>query len=338
MTDISRIIVMERIRKEINKIDELAKDIQQHGLINPVTVMKIPGGELQLIAGLRRLKAVRSLGWIEIAVNVVFPADAEMALRIEISENEQREDFTFSEQVDYGKLLEVIENAKAKERMSLGGKGGIEQEGKDPGPYLDRKQSRDAIGEKIGMSGRQYDRAKYIAENASQEVLEQLDNKERKIRPTYDELRAEARNKQSSISEDVVDEVEPFTSAEPEVSSGNKPMQSDKPARPKTPTKVPDSYFTEQDKEAMRKIQEFAAMSPEEKVTELQRQLKVERARAASAESELARLKELRHNDNLHNNANINNLKMQLKSLNSALEEADARIKELEALHSTCAR
>ena len=39
--------------------------------------------------------------------------------------------------------------------------------------------------------------------------------------------------------------------------------------------------MTEQDKEALRKIQEFAAMSPEEKVTELQRQLKAERARAA---------------------------------------------------------
>ena len=92
----------------------------------------------------------------------------------------------------------------------------------------------------------------------------------------------------------------------------------------------PDSYMSKQDNEALRKIQEFAAMSPEEKIVELQKQLKEERARAAGAESELSRLKELRHNDNLHNNANIENLKMQLKSLETELEAAYARIKELE--------
>jgi hypothetical protein len=49
--------------------------------------------------------------------------------------------------------------------MSLGGKGGITQ-GTDLGPYLEKKERRDVIGEKIGMSGRQYDRSKYIAEKS----------------------------------------------------------------------------------------------------------------------------------------------------------------------------
>jgi ParB-like chromosome segregation protein Spo0J len=187
---ISKIKVTSRIRKEITKIDELADDISAHGLLNPITVMPLNDGDYQLLAGLRRLRAVEMLGHDEIAVNVISPANAEEELRIEISENEQREPFTFTEKMDFARLLGDIEQAKAKERMSLGGKGGIDLEGKDRGPYLEGKQSRDVIGEKIGMSGRQYDRAKYIADNASAEVIEELDNGKRSIRPTYDELRA----------------------------------------------------------------------------------------------------------------------------------------------------
>ncbi|GHU51781.1 hypothetical protein AGMMS49975_06280 [Clostridia bacterium] len=41
-------------------------------------------------------------------------------LKIEFSENEQREPFTYSEKMDYARLIEEIETAKAKERMLLG--------------------------------------------------------------------------------------------------------------------------------------------------------------------------------------------------------------------------
>lgn len=175
-TPISRIKVTGRIRKQIDKIDELAADIEINGLINPITVMQLADGEFQLLAGLRRLKAFESLGRDEIDVYLVAPADAEAALWIEISENEQREPFSFSDRIDIGRILEEIEKAKAKERMSLGGKGGIGQEGVDPGPPLEKKKCRDAIGEVIGMSGRQYSRAKYIAENATADIIEELDN------------------------------------------------------------------------------------------------------------------------------------------------------------------
>ena len=188
--EIDTIKVTARIRKQAVKLDELAADIQLNGLINPITVM--PSGEgFQLLAGLRRLKAAQALGWTEIEVNTVEPKDAEAALHIEHSENVQREPFTFSEKMDYARLIEEIESAKAKERMSLGGKGGLLQ-GTDPGPYLDGKECRGIIGEKIGMSGRQYDRAKYVADHAPQDVIDALDRGERAIRPTYDEMRAAA--------------------------------------------------------------------------------------------------------------------------------------------------
>lgn len=121
-------------------------------------------------------------------MNIVAPKDAEAALGIEYAENMQREPFTFSEKIDYARLIEEIEQAKAKERMSLGGKGGI-QKGTDQGPYLDKKERRDIVGEKIGMSGRQYDRAKYVAEHAPSSVIDELDSGGRTIRKTYDDLR-----------------------------------------------------------------------------------------------------------------------------------------------------
>ena len=296
---IENIKIMERIRKEITKIDELAEDIRANGLLNPVTVMIIEGEKLRLLAGLRRLRAVEKLGHDDIDVNIVSPADAEAALRIEISENEQRVGFTFSEQMDFARLLEEIEREKAGQRVSAGqsqggktsGNGRVKEKSCSVplGAPSKKGKTRDIVAEKLGMGKTNYVRAKYIAENAPAEIIEELDSGKRKIRPTYDELRSKAR-----------------------------------------PGQPPDNYMSKQDKEALRKIQEFAAMSPEEKVVELQKQLKEERARAAEAESELSRLKELHHNDNLHNNANIENLKMQLKSLETELDVAYARIKELE--------
>ena len=51
-------------------------------------------------------------------------------------------------------------------------------------------ETRDIVGAKIGMSGRQYDRAKYIADNAPPEVIEQIDNRKRSVSSIYNELRS----------------------------------------------------------------------------------------------------------------------------------------------------
>ena len=114
--------------------------------------------------------------------------DAEAALHIEIGENEYREPFTFSEKTDVSRLILEIEQAKAIERKSAGGKGGLKED-RAHGPYLEQGRSREAIGSRVGMSGKQYDRAMYIAKNATPEMIEQLDRGERSIRGTYDELR-----------------------------------------------------------------------------------------------------------------------------------------------------
>jgi uncharacterized protein involved in exopolysaccharide biosynthesis len=82
------------------------------------------------------------------------------------------------------------------------------------------------------------------------------------------------------------------------------------------------------DEEASARNKTFNALSPQKKMIELQRLLKEERVRAGRAESELERLKELRHNDVFHKDGIINNLR-------ERLSDAEAQIKELEDLYCT---
>ena len=307
---INSIKITDRVRKEVTKIDELAANIQTHGLLNPITVMSLEGGEFQLLAGLRRLRAVESLGQIEIAINIVAPADAEAEIRIEISENEQREPFTFSEKMDFARLLEDIEREKSLERKSLGGKGGLEQD-TPHGAYVKRGETREIVAEKIGMGKTSYDRAKYIAENAPEEIIEELDKGQRSIRGTYEELKA----KENS------DKIE----TDPE--TAKKQLSSDKLDSP--PPYHP-GLLSKSDEEAAEKLKTFNAMSPQDKIQELKRQLKEERVRAANAESELSRLKELHHNAVYHKDGIIQNLSVRL-------EKAEARVEELEAQYCSSA-
>lgn len=116
MIDINRIIVRNRIRKDFGDLNELADDIRQNGLINPPVVNK----SFELLAGERRLRACKSLGWSQIEVRMMDTRDAEHELNVEISENENRKEFSKAERVDYMKRLLAIEQAKASERQNLG--------------------------------------------------------------------------------------------------------------------------------------------------------------------------------------------------------------------------
>ena len=300
---ITQIKVATRIRKQSLNIAELAADIEKNGLLNPITVMPVgdrspaggrspADGEYQLLAGLRRLRAVQSLGWTEIEVNVVTPKDAEAALNIEYSENVQREQFTFSEKMDYSRLIEEIERAKAKERMSQGGKGRLE-EGMVERPYLAKGISRDAIGAKVGMSGSQYDRAKYITQNVPPEVIEELDAGERSIYGTYKELREAEENAPN-----------PESPSQP--AKADPPRIPDRTTFPKQPALPPEPA------------------PPAAPVTDLQRAIRAER--------ELDAMKYRQHNEIYHRDGIIENLKRRVADLEAALEAANARILELEEI------
>ena len=161
LIDIDKIKVENRIRKDFGNITELAEDIKQNGLINPPVVIAESDGTFTLLAGERRLRAMRSLGYKQVEVRTWGSLTDEQKLNIEISENEVRKDFSKSERIEYARRLEKIETLKAKERMSDGGKG------KENFPNL---QTRDIVAGKVGIgSGKQYEKEKYISDN--REVL-----------------------------------------------------------------------------------------------------------------------------------------------------------------------
>lgn len=139
IVDIEKVVVRDRIRKDFGDIQELADDIMQNGLINPPVVNK----DYELLAGERRLRACKSLGWSQIEVRMMDTRDAEHELNVEISENDVRKGFTKSERVDYMKRLLRIEQAKANERECSGVK--------NPSPNSDEGRSDEKTARQFGI-------------------------------------------------------------------------------------------------------------------------------------------------------------------------------------------
>lgn len=85
-------------RRPLGDITALAASIEEVGLLNPVTVRADGDGYL-LIAGLHRLEAARSIGWLEIEAVVVDLCGLEAELA-EIDENLCRNDLTTLERAE----------------------------------------------------------------------------------------------------------------------------------------------------------------------------------------------------------------------------------------------
>ena len=186
---ISSIRVSTRIRKDPGDLTELSDDLQKHGLINPITVMDCQNGTYQLIAGLRRLEAAKLIHMTELRATVLSPMQAEEMLEIEIAENEQRLNFTTAERLEYAEKIKAIEQAKARERMSLHARDGYknENQGKRICAYPEKGQSRDQIANKVGFSSsRQMERAGIVAEKCP-DLLPKIDSGETTIYGAYRE-------------------------------------------------------------------------------------------------------------------------------------------------------
>ncbi|MEL6413258.1 MAG: ParB/RepB/Spo0J family partition protein, partial [Bacteroidota bacterium] len=71
-------------------LQELSQSIQQHGIIQPLTVRKLQPGSYQLIAGERRLQAARMAGLTKVPA-YIRTADDQQMLEMALVENIQRE-------------------------------------------------------------------------------------------------------------------------------------------------------------------------------------------------------------------------------------------------------
>lgn len=89
-----------RFREDYGDLTDLKFSIQTQGLINPIAVMRQDGGEkpFVLVAGGRRLRAMKELEATTIPVRIFEKFD-ELTLRLlELAENLQRKDMTWQEQ------------------------------------------------------------------------------------------------------------------------------------------------------------------------------------------------------------------------------------------------
>lgn len=103
---IADIKINKRARDEIFEIDELAESIKRFGLLSPIIV----DTDYTLIAGQRRLEAVKRLGLETIEANVIEIPDGASAFEIEIEENIQRQQFSGEELLRAFKKLNKIKN------------------------------------------------------------------------------------------------------------------------------------------------------------------------------------------------------------------------------------
>src|SRR5438270_3181415 len=115
-------------RKTFNEasIDELARSVKQHGIVQPLVVTRA-GDKFKLIAGERRYRAAQKAGLTSVPVVVKEMMGAGDALEIALIENIQREDLNPIEEAqayhqlheEFGLTQEEISKRVGKERSTV---------------------------------------------------------------------------------------------------------------------------------------------------------------------------------------------------------------------------
>lgn len=180
---ITEISIGERVRKDMGDIAGLAESIKRHGLLHPVVVR----GDGALIAGHRRIEAMKLLGWSDVPVTVVEVADL---LGAERDENVARKDFTPTEAVAIGRLIEEEHRAKIEAtRSAMARAAGLRSaakragnnEVKDAAVPAPLGNTAEVAGAAVGMSAASYRRARAVVAAAEADpekfgdLLERMD-------------------------------------------------------------------------------------------------------------------------------------------------------------------
>jgi len=96
-TKVTNIIIPDRFRQEYGNVQELADSIKRYGLIHPPLVDISPDGKITLVAGGRRMQAVKLLGLEEIPVTDRANMTLMEQKEVEFEENHKRLDTTWWE-------------------------------------------------------------------------------------------------------------------------------------------------------------------------------------------------------------------------------------------------
>jgi hypothetical protein len=200
---VGEVVVGSRMRKSVGSVLPLAKSIETVGLLHPLVV----NSRRELIAGGRRLEAVKKLGWVTVPVRVVETLDdAVAALKAELYENTDREPLTPTEVVEAGRRIEELEKPEAARRQAAsqakkGVKVGVQGGGNLPPPE-NKGKTRDKVGEALGVSGSTYDRAKQVVAAAEAEPEKYGDLPARMDESSVNAAHKELKARQSPVETD----------------------------------------------------------------------------------------------------------------------------------------
>jgi DNA modification methylase len=181
---LKRIQVGRRFRKDLGDLQPLAESIEEVGLLHPVVVT--PQG--RLIAGRRRLEAVKLLGWRTVPVHVV---DLQNVIEGELAENVHRKDFLPSE------LWAIAKKVKEIVRTPVG-----RPSEKVENYHRFSGKTRDKAAAYFGISGRHLEKIGAVCESEFPELVEELDAEPRSVHRCFQKLKL-LRNQQSALDEEI---------------------------------------------------------------------------------------------------------------------------------------
>lgn len=199
-------------RKEFDpaELQELRESIKANGLLQPITVRQLPNGEgYELIAGERRLRAVRELEWNTVPA-IIRDDDDRTMLTLALVENLQREDLNPIEEAEgyvrlvkeFGLTQQEVADLVGKDRSTIANllrvlnlpaevRRMLEQGG------LTLGHARALLG--VDDAGRAHAIAKEIVErDLSVRSIEQLVNQEKPKRKGVRKGREETKNDHSA--------------------------------------------------------------------------------------------------------------------------------------------
>ena len=190
-------IEKRRHRKDMGDIRSLADSIKKNGLLQPPAV----DGKGRLVAGARRVAAVRLLGLTDIPVRVLPELSRSKHARLlaERDENTMRKDYLPSELVSIARELEPLEKKEALERERSGkgadGSGGRGRKKKPGATFAQGSgRSREKIAAAIGLSHPSYAKARAVVEAAERDparygsLVVEMDGKKGNISAAFNKL------------------------------------------------------------------------------------------------------------------------------------------------------
>ncbi|MCE9566553.1 MAG: ParB/RepB/Spo0J family partition protein [Planctomycetes bacterium] len=167
-------MVRKRGRDDCGDLRGLETSIAEIGLLSPIVL----NTRCELVAGERRLKAARNLGWTAIPAFVVERFDdALTALKGERDENLHRLPMTASELVTLGKSIESVAREEAAKRQAATQIRDGSRPVVEPVPSPENKgKTRDIVGKALGVSGRTYEQMKKVVDHGTPELVGAMDD------------------------------------------------------------------------------------------------------------------------------------------------------------------